>query len=135
MTKKIKIADKDYVIKVARYADNDRIYLGLYDKNGWCNDISVNLSFAPNFSLSQVYLSNDLTKEEKKALIKEGIIEKPTSRIPYNMSSYEVSKVDLEKLLEYDKVGIEDYYMAHGVYLDDEDENENEVNQTSEMER
>ena len=65
MSKKIKIGNKNYEIKVAQYADNDRLYLGLYNKYGWYNDITINLSDAPELTNRQVFLSNNLTKNLK----------------------------------------------------------------------
>jgi len=133
MNKKIKIGNKNYEIKVAQYADNGRLYLGLYNKYGWYNDITINLSDAPELTNRQIFLSNNLTKEERKALFNDGVITETMAYVPYNMSSYDVAFVDFNKLLEYDKSATEGFLKNRGIKLEQEDDNT--LNQDTEMER
>lgn len=133
MNKKIKIGNKKFEIKVAQYTDNDRLYLGLYDKNGWYNDITINLPNAPELTNRQIFLSNNLSKEEKEALVNEGVITETMAYAPYNMSSYDVAFVDFNKLLEYDRSATEGFLKNRGIELNKEEEKN--LNQNTEMER
>lgn len=101
--------DNDYYITVASYLNNNRLYLGIEDKlENIITDISINL---PELELNnnQIFLNADLDEEIKDKLIKNGIITNLNGYKDYNMESYMKVDINIEKLKEYDELGIEEH--------------------------
>ena len=63
MRKTIKLYDEDCCLSVYNYVDNNRLYLGVSDKNNdIIQDISVNLPEV-HASYNQIYLTEPLSKD------------------------------------------------------------------------
>ena len=84
MRKTIKLYDEDCYLSVYNYVDNNRLYLGVSDKNNdIIQDISVNLPEV-HASYNQIYLTEPLSKDVVNKLVRLGIISKPIKEIQYN---------------------------------------------------
>lgn len=109
MRKTIKLYDEDCYLSVYNYVDNNRLYLGVSDKNNdIIQDISVNLPEV-HASYNQIYLTEPLSKDVVNKLVRLGIISKPIKEIQYNMATAKLVDVNLDKLKDYDNEGVEKY--------------------------
>lgn len=109
MRKTIKLYDEDCCLSVYNYVDNNRLYLGVSDKNNdIIQDISVNLPEV-HASYNQIYLTEPLSKDVVNKLVRLGIISKPVKEVQYNMATAKLVDVNLDKLKDYDKEGVEKY--------------------------
>ncbi len=124
----IKYNSQDLRLIVSNYYNNKRLYLGLERKDYedyW--DVTHNLDLSSNLGKDIVYLDSSLSKQLKSLLKRKGIIEEIVGEMPYNLGMYEIAKVNLEKIKEYDKDGFksfeEEYNKCYGK------ENNKKINQ------
>ena len=92
---------------IARYQNNNRLYLGLSMEDDYFSDITINL---PDLLLPAddfVFVSGDLTKEVKDQLKDYGILSEYLYTADYNMGHYDCYSINLEKLKHYDPDGFE----------------------------
>lgn len=102
--------DEDYYIVVTSYQDNGRLALFLYDENKEpYSDITINLPDMPITDIDEGFINGDfqsVAKDMVDELKTKGIIKDSFGFIPYNYGNYEYVKFDLEKLKEFDSIGI-----------------------------
>ena len=106
----IKYNSQDLRLIVSNYYNNKRLYLGLERKDyeDYC-DVTHNLDLLSNLGKDIVYLDSSLSKQLKSLLKRKGIIEEIVGEMPYNLGMYEIAKVNLEKIKEYDKDGFKSF--------------------------
>lgn len=101
-------------LKVGSYYYTGSLALQLYDDEGNCDDITINLN-GYSVDYDEGFISSDLLCENKKGettvdlLKKAGIIKESYGFIRYNMGSYEKVRFDLDKIKEYDPEGLKEY--------------------------
>lgn len=108
---------EEYYIMVSSYRNNNRLCINITDRSD--NDIREEVDYIANITINvpeisidkinQVYLSNDISDGVKYKLLDNGIISRTIKTIEYNLDKYSLVEVDLEKLKEYDKEGVEEF--------------------------
>ncbi len=108
---------ENYYLAVSSYRNNDRLCINITDRSD--NDIREEVDYITNVTINipeisidkinQVYLSNDISDGVKYKLLDNGIISKTIKTIEYNSDKYSLVEVNLEKLKEYDKEGVEEF--------------------------
>ena len=103
--------ENEYYIRVGRYVDNNRLYIGIYNQVGdiVCN-VTINLSDANIKSNNQIFLAGNISNTIKD---KVKTIQK------YNMGEYPVVNVNFEALKEYDSKGVEDFFNSQPKHSDE----------------
>ncbi len=101
-------------LQVSNYQYGNRLYVGaiMIEDNEPFGDITVNLPDLPISDNAEGFIDdliNSNTFDLIPKLKKLGIIKESYGKVRYNYGSYEYVKFDLEKLKEYDKVGVERY--------------------------
>ena len=103
----------DKNIKVYDYVNGNRLAIFLTDDEGDFFDITVNLTDAIINDIDEGFINSNFDTENGRKFIDKlkeiGIISYSYGFINYNMGSYELVKFDLDKLKEYDKVGVNKY--------------------------
>ena len=124
-TIKIKLFDKEYdcYLNIARYQNNNRLYLGLDTKDDSFSDITINLSDEPCLYNSTIFVNRDMPNEVKKQLENHEILSTYLYTVDYNMGDYDCYMVDMERLHYYDPLGFENA----GLKLDVENDLEIDV--------
>ena len=107
--KTFKFDGENISLEVSRYANNDRLAILAYAEDEPYADITINL---PAYSVEEDEgfidaLAKDTGLEKK--LIEEGIIKQVITSVNYNMGKYDCVVFDIEKLKEYDSVGVKEY--------------------------
>ncbi len=105
----------NYYLKVSSYKNNDRLCISITNRDNndirekidYVEDITVNIPEISIDKTNQTYLSSDISYEVKRRLLDNGIINKIVKTIEYNLEKYLLVEVDLEKLREYDKEGVQ----------------------------
>lgn len=108
---------ENYYLMVSSYRNNDRLCINVTDRSDndireevdYIADITINIPEISIDKINQVYLSNDISDGVKYKLLDNGIISKTIKTIEYNLDQYSLVEVDLEKLKEYDKDGVEEF--------------------------
>lgn len=96
-------------LQVTQYKNNDNLAILAYTEEELYGDITINLS---GFSVDEEEgFINSITKDSglEQKLIKEGIIKEVITTVNHNMGKYDMVVFDLEKLKEYDPIGVKDY--------------------------
>lgn len=103
----------DKNIKVYDYVNGNRLAIFLTDDEGDFSDITVNLTDMIINDIDEGFINSNFDTENGRKFIDKlkeiGIISYSYGFINYNMGSYELVKFDLDKLKEYDKVGVNKY--------------------------
>ena len=103
----------DKNIKVYDYVNGNRLAIFLTDDKGDFSDITVNLTDTIINDIDEGFINSNFDTENGRKFIDKlkeiGIISYSYGFINYNMGSYELVKFDLDKLKEYDKVGVNKY--------------------------
>ena len=103
----------DNNIKVYDYVNGNRLAIFLTDDEGDFSDITVNLTDTIINDIDEGFINSNFDTENGRKFIDKlkeiGIISYSYGFIKYNMGSYELVKFDLDKLKEYDKVGVNKY--------------------------
>lgn len=105
-----------YYLTVANYVNN-RLYIQvdknpngeLLDDYDYMVEVTQNIPEITIDKLNQVYLSDEISGGIKYKLLDEGFISKTINIIEYNGRKCHLVEVDLEKLKEYDKEGVEKF--------------------------
>lgn len=103
-----KIEEELYLI-VARYENNNRLYIGIGSKDEIIKgDITINI---PEVSTdkNEVFISDDLSEDIIDLLKEKKIIEELGYPIQYNMGRYRRAFINIEILKEYDPIGVEEF--------------------------
>lgn len=102
-------ADEDLYLIVARYDNNNRLYIGFGNEDEIIyGDITINL---PEVSIdkNEIFLSDDLSEDAIDILKGKKIIEEVGNSIQYNMGRYNKAVVNFDVLKEYDPTGMEEF--------------------------
>lgn len=103
----------DKNIKVYDYVNGNRLAIFLTDDEGDFSDITVNLTDTIINDIDEGFINSNFDTDNGRKFIDKlktmGIIKHSYGFINYNMGSYELVKFDLDKLKEYDKVGVNKY--------------------------
>lgn len=109
-----------YYLSVSNYSNN-RLYIQVdKEENGkllgdydYMVEITKNIPEISMDKQNQIYLANDISGGIKYKLLDNGIISKTINVIDYNGEKYHLVEVDLEKLMEYDKGGVEEFLQLY----------------------
>lgn len=104
--KTFKFDGENLSLQISRYANNDRLAILAFTQDEPYADITINL---PAYSVEKNEgfidaLAKDTGLEQK--LIDKGIIKEVITTVNYNMGKYDCVSFDMEKLKEYDLVGV-----------------------------
>lgn len=106
-------------IHVANYMNNSRLAIHLYNNDGELFDsITINLSDMITPNKDEVFINADLSKDIVNELKKLGIIEESYGYRKYNMGQYEFVKINLDKLYEYDPIGVNNFESEYDIVKD-----------------
>ncbi len=101
-----KFDNQELFLVVASYQNNNRIYLAVETKEeGLYADITINLSDMLLPGKNYIFVSSDMSKELRKFLEDKGIIGETLETYQYNMGRYDMAKIDLDLIKEYDPEG------------------------------
>lgn len=101
-----KFDNQELYLVVASYQNNNRIYLAVEtEEEGLYADITINLSDMLLPGKNYIFVSSDMSKELRKFLEDKGIIGETLETYQYNMGRYDMAKIDLELIKEYDPEG------------------------------
>ena len=107
--KSLKFKNEELFLEVGQYRNNGNIAIIAYTKDELYGNITINLS---GYSIDENEgfiqpINKDLGLEN--ALIKKGIIKEVIATVNYNMGMYDMVVFDVEKLKEYDPLGVAKY--------------------------
>ena len=105
--KYLNILGEKVYLEVGTYDNNSRLGIQLFTEDGdlW-NDLTRNLSSEPILSPYQAYLCNDITQETRNSIFQSGLISYSLGK---GLIGYELVEFDIDKLREYDPVGVKKY--------------------------
>lgn len=107
--KTLKFKEDELFLEVTQYRSNGNLALLAYTKEELYGDITINL---PGFSVDEDEgIINSITKDSglEQKLIEKGIIKEVITEVKYNMGRYDFVVFDMEKLKEYDPIGMKKY--------------------------
>ena len=106
-----------YYLQVGSYYNSNRLAITVCkDNDEYVEDITVNQPLVELKDDNQILLSNHISNGVKYLLLDRGIISKTLEIKEYGNIKYQVVNVDLEKLKEYDKEGVESFLEKHEGY-------------------
>ena len=106
-----------YYLQVGSYYNSNRLAITVCkDNDEYVEDITVNQPLVELKDDNQILLSNHISNGVKYLLLDRGIISKTSEIKEYGNIKYQVVNVDLEKLKEYDKEGVESFLEKHEGY-------------------
>lgn len=110
MRNKININGEDFILHVTKYSNNGRLAIFLYNEHYEpYADVTINLPELPISEINEGFISGDLqdcVPELLKGLKDKGFIKESFGFLPYNYGNYEYVKFDLDKLKEFDSIGV-----------------------------
>lgn len=120
--KEVKIDRKTFNFKnnelfltVTQYSCNNRLAILLETKDDLYCDLTINLTDTFPLDMNQAYISDiSRTCGLEKALLDAGIIKEIICKEKYNYGTYDCVSFDMNKLKEYDPVGVDNYYKSFG---------------------
>lgn len=107
--KTIRFKKEELFLRVRQYKNNDNIAILAYTEEDLYGDITINLS---GYSIDKDEgFINSITKDSglEQKLIKEGIIEEVITTVNHKKGKYDMVVFNIEKLKEYDPVGVKKY--------------------------
>lgn len=107
--KTLKFGEEELFLQVTQYRNNGNIAILAYTEEEPYGDITINLL---GFSIDEDEgFINSITKDSglEQELIKAGIIKEVITTVKYNMGRYDMVIFNIEKLKEYDPIGVEKY--------------------------
>lgn len=107
--KKLKFDNEKLILKIGSYESNGKLAILAFTSEEPYADITINL---PGFYLKRNEgfidsITKDCGLEQK--LLEEGIIEKIVKKVKYNFQEYDLAVFNMDKLNEYDSVGMSEY--------------------------
>ena len=115
--------DTEIALYVASYQYGNRLYVEMFSRcedgvDGWepFDDLTVNL---PGYYLEpdEAYICADFSKDKLNFITDYGLGEILPEKGHSGMEEYSLVKFNLEKLAEFDRVGVEKYCASHGIDL------------------
>ena len=113
--------DTEIALYVASYQYGNRLYVEMFSRcedgvDGWepFDDLTVNL---PGYYLEpdEAYICADFSKDKLNFITDYGLGEILPEKGHSGMEEYSLVKFNLEKLAEFDRVGVEKYCVSHGI--------------------
>ena len=107
--KSLKFKNEELFLEVGQYRNNGNIAIIAYTKDDLYGDITINLS---GYSIDENEgFIQPINKDSglENTLIKKGIIKEVIATVNYNMGMYDMVAFDVEKLKEYDPLGVAKY--------------------------
>lgn len=107
--KTLKFKENELFFQVTQYKNDGNLAILAYTEEEPYGDITTNLS--GYFVDEDEGFINSITKDSglEQKLIKEGIIKEVITTVDYNMGKYDLVVFDIEKLKEYDPIGVKKY--------------------------
>ncbi|HJB35389.1 MAG TPA: DUF4313 domain-containing protein [Candidatus Blautia merdipullorum] len=115
--------DTEIALYVASYQYGNRLYVEMFSRcedgvDGWepFDDLTVNL---PGYYLEpdEAYICADFSEDKLNFITDYGLGELLPEKGHSGMEEYSLVKFNLEKLAEFDRVGVEKYCASHGIDL------------------
>lgn len=115
--------DTEIALYVASYQYGNRLYVEMFSRcedgvDGWepFDDLTVNL---PGYYLEpdEAYICADFSEDKINFITDYGLGEILPEKGHSGMEEYSLVKFNLEKLAEFDRVGVEKYCASHGIDL------------------
>ena len=115
--------DTEIALYVASYQYGNRLYVEMFSRcedgvDGWepFDDLTVNL---PGYYLEpdEAYICADFSEDKLNFITDYGLGEILPEKGHSGMEEYSLVKFNLEKLAEFDRVGVEKYCASHGIDL------------------
>lgn len=104
--KKINWENQQLTLDIYRYRNNDRLCILVNGEEEPYCDLTINLPEAYTKGDEVVFISNEAKYSGLEIeLVNLGIIEDILGCVNYNMGVYDVAKLNLQKLQEYDEQG------------------------------
>ena len=100
---------KELYLTIAKYSNNNRIYVAVETEEDLYADITINLSDMVLPGEEYAFANGDTSKELRKFLEDKGIISEPIETYQYNMGRYDMIKLNFELLKEYDSEEFNQY--------------------------
>ena len=113
--------DTEIALYVASYQYGNRLYVEMFSRcedgvDGWepFDDLTVNL---PGYYLEpdEAYICADFSEDKINFITDYGLGEILPEKGHSGMEEYSLVKFNLEKLAEFDRVGVEKYCVSHGI--------------------
>lgn len=107
--KSLKFKNKELYLQVGQYKNNGSLAIVAYTKDEFYGDITINLS---GYSVDENEgFIKPINKDSglEMILIKNGIIKEIITTVNCNMGKYDMVAFNLEKLKEYDSLGVVKY--------------------------
>lgn len=107
--KTLKLKGEELFLQISQYRNNGNLAVLAYTEEEPYGNITINLSgywLDENEGFIDPIIKHLGLEDE---LIKKGIIKEIKSTVKYNMGEYDWAVFDMEKLKEYDSVGMEKY--------------------------
>ena len=116
--KTIKVKNRNVYIDIYKY-ENNRIALKARTKEEPYADITKNLPNIPMLDYNEVFINSECDIDNfKNRLIEEGIIQEIIKTIPYNYGAYDLARINIKKLEEYDPTGYSKYIETERIPYD-----------------
>ena len=96
-------------LTIASYQNNNRIYIGVETEEELYADVTINLSDMMLLDDDYIFVNGDMTRDLRNFLEEKEIIGETFTTIQYNMSRYDMAKVDFDILKEYDPKGFNEF--------------------------
>ena len=92
--------NEELYVRIAKYSNNKRIYIGLETKEEPYADLTINLADMMIPSREYVFLSGDISEELKDFLKEKGLILDTFGTFQYNYGRYDMVEISFDKLKE-----------------------------------
>ena len=111
--KTFKFKNNDLFLTITQYSNNNRLAILCETEDELYCDLTINLSNTFPLNKNEAHIS-DIAKTcgLEKALLDAGIIKEVICEEKYNYGTYDFVSFDMNKLKEYDPVGLDNYYKS-----------------------
>ncbi len=92
--------NEELYLRISKYRNNNRIYIGIETKEEPYADLTINLPDMMIPSREYVFVSGDISEELKDFLKEKGLILDTFGTYHYNYGRYDMVEISFEKLKE-----------------------------------
>lgn len=92
--------NEELYLRISKYRNNNRIYIGLETKEEPYADLTINLPDMMIPSREFVFISGDISNDLKDFLKEKGLILETFGTYQYNYGRYDMVEINFEKLKE-----------------------------------
>ena len=111
--KSIGVFDGDELyLRISKYRNNNRIYIGIETKEEPYADLTINLPDMMIPSREYVFVSGDISEELKDFLKEKGLILDTFGTYQYNYGRYDMVEINFEKLKELNPKEFKDNFRS-----------------------